>query len=199
MLPKVFRAQLRRPSKGDWTEMVKKDLEDFKINLSFDKIKRTSKDSFKKIVILACKKYSFNNLLLKQTKRQEKSENSKGNKLKYSKLQMQNYLSSSKITMKEAKLLFKIRTNMLEVKKNYKRKGSKNEQVSNEDITCPLCKKHIDSEENVFKCEELSNMNTSDVEFEDLFSNNEEKMFKCLKHFQKLWKLRQTKLENQNL
>ena len=66
MLPKVFRAQLRRPVKGDWTEIVKKDLEDFDIKLSFDEIRRKTKDSFKKIVIEACKKYSFKNLLLKQ-------------------------------------------------------------------------------------------------------------------------------------
>ena len=99
---------------------------------------------------------------------------------------MQSYLRSNKITMKEKKLLFKIRTNILEVRKNYK-------QASN-DILCPLCEKHIDSEENILQCEELNN--NSDVQFDDLYSNNEEKMSKCLKHFQKLWKLRQTKLTN---
>ena len=36
MLPRVFRAQIRNPTKGDWPELVKKDLEDFKINLSLE-------------------------------------------------------------------------------------------------------------------------------------------------------------------
>ena len=59
MLPKVFRAQLRRPSKGDWTEIVQNDLRDFEIKLSFNEIKKTSEYSFKKKVIEACRKYSL--------------------------------------------------------------------------------------------------------------------------------------------
>ena len=76
MLPKVFRAQLRRPSKGDWTEIVQNDLIDFEIKLSFEEIKKTSEYSFKKKVIEACRKYTFKQLLSKQEKRRQQSENS---------------------------------------------------------------------------------------------------------------------------
>ena len=61
MLAKVFRAQMRRPSKGDWIELVQKDLEDFKINLSFDEIKKMNQIIFKKKVIQACKTYTLFN------------------------------------------------------------------------------------------------------------------------------------------
>ena len=40
MLPRVFNAQLRNPRKGDWSTIVMKDLEDFKITLTFEKISR---------------------------------------------------------------------------------------------------------------------------------------------------------------
>ena len=72
-------------------EIVLKDLEDFEINLSFDDIKKMNKNVFKKKVIKACKIYTFNKLLLKQEKRREKNNDSKGKRLNYSKLEMQNY------------------------------------------------------------------------------------------------------------
>ena len=116
---------------------------------------------------------------------------------------MQNYLISDKITVKEAKTLFKIRTNMLEVRNNYKTKNKYSSQNDNDDdkdngnkdydddILCPLCKKHLDSEENILKCEELG---TNTIKFDDLFSKDENKMAIAIKEFQKLWKKRQIKL-----
>ena len=88
--------------------------------------------------------------------------------------------------MKEAKLLFRIRTNMLKVHSNYKNNykiAKQSEANSRDEILCPLCFKHIDTEENILKCEELNN--SSDVQFDDLYSQKEEKMVKCLKHFHK--------------
>ena len=143
---------------------------------------------FKKKVIQACKTYTLTQLLLKQEKRREKSNDSKGNKLNYVKLELQSYLKSNKFTSKEAKILFKIRTNMLEVRKNYKGKDN--------DINCPLGDGHIDTEENILKCEKLKidNDNDSETNFNDLFSKNDEKVAKTLKQFYKKWKIRQQML-----
>ena len=146
------------------------------------------KDIFKKKVINACKKYSLNKLLSKQEKRREKNENSKGRKLNYIKIEMQSYLKSNKIKINESKLLFKIRTNMLEVRKNYK-------QFDN-NVLCPLGDNHIDNEENILKCEKLKTDNDSETQFDDLFSQNEEKVAKTLKIFYKKWKTRSNMLEN---
>ena len=107
---------------------------------------------------------------------------------------MQSYLKSNKISSKEAKILFKIRTNMLEVKINYKRKFSQAEQISNNDLLCPLGDNHLDSEENILKCENLKTDNDSDLKFSDLFSKDEEKVAKTLKQFYKKWKIRQQML-----
>jgi hypothetical protein len=43
-----FLTQWHNPCKGDWTEQVKEDLADFKIQCSFEEIERRSKESFKK-------------------------------------------------------------------------------------------------------------------------------------------------------
>ena len=68
MLPRVFNAQLRNPRKGDWCTIVMKDLEDFKITWTFEKIGKTSELNFKKKIVDACKVYSFNELI-KEMKR----------------------------------------------------------------------------------------------------------------------------------
>ena len=47
MLYRVFKAMVRDPSKGDWIELVKKDLIDFNINLSFEEIGKMKVDNFK--------------------------------------------------------------------------------------------------------------------------------------------------------
>ena len=126
-------------------------------------------------------------LLAKQEKRRQKSEHSKGRRLTYKKFEVQNYLKSEKINVNEAKLLFKIRTNMLEVRNNYKRKYSKNKQdqgsksPSDNELLCPLCSKHLDNEENILHCDELEN--DSDVQFLDLFSKDVDKLSKTVKQF----------------
>ena len=68
MLPKVFRAQLRRPTKGDWSEIVEKDLNDFEIKFNLEDIQKTKESVFKKRVIDACKKFTLKQLLSKQDK-----------------------------------------------------------------------------------------------------------------------------------
>ena len=73
---------------------------------------------------------------------------------------------------------------MLDFKVNFKNKY--------EDILCPLCKNHIDNEENMFLCSELGNIST--YKFNDIFSSNMDLVAKTTKEFQKLWKIRQSKL-----
>lgn len=63
MLYKVFTAQIRSPTNGDWPQIVKQDLDDFNIKLSFQEIKSMKNEKFKNIVKEACKKYTFCNLM----------------------------------------------------------------------------------------------------------------------------------------
>ena len=66
---------------------------------------------------------------------------------------MQKYIQTDEITTKEAKILFKIRTEMFEVKHNFKNRYIKkfNEsQVNEEALLCPLCFYHVDNVQNMF-------------------------------------------------
>ena len=46
LVVRFFKAQLRNPSKGDWTEIVKADLIDFNILESFDELSKIKKKTF---------------------------------------------------------------------------------------------------------------------------------------------------------
>ena len=80
---------------------------------------------------------------------------------------MQPYLLSNKLFVKEAKMLFKIRTRMIEVKRNYKNKYLNKNKSEYESLLCGICKTHEDNTENIFLCPELGNIEEN--RFDDLF------------------------------
>ena len=86
LIVRFFRAQLRNPSTGDWTEIVKNDLKDFQINETFEEISKYSKMAFKRKVAFACKKFTFNKLL------KVKEGHQKGENVSYNQFKIQNYL-----------------------------------------------------------------------------------------------------------
>ena len=70
----------------------------------------------------------------------------KASKIKCTKLEIQDFLISDKLTVQEAKFLFKIRTNMLDFRANFKTKYGNN-QLTNDYLLCPICSNHVDNEE----------------------------------------------------
>ena len=169
---------------------MKKDLTDLNINFSFEEIKKIKKDKFKKIVKEACKKYSFKNLMNK------KDRHEKGRHIKYNELKIQNYLVSEVISTQEAKMLFKIRSEMIDTKENFKHKYTKKSndiQTNLEALLCPLCRLHVDSVETILQCSALPK-NSKNIRFQDFFSNDMKTVSIAIKHFMKIWKIRQNKL-----
>ena len=104
MLYSFFITQWHTPSRGDWTEAVKKDLNDFNIPCSFDFIMGKSKEAFKRLVKVKAKELAIKNLKAK------KETHSKLRNLAYDDLKMQNYLSCEETNICQKKLLFKYRT-----------------------------------------------------------------------------------------
>ena len=68
MLSQFFHTQLTNPSKGDWTETVKGNWEEYGIASDFELLKLKSKESFKKLL----KKKAMAIALEKLQKQQEK-------------------------------------------------------------------------------------------------------------------------------
>ena len=155
MLAKFFQAQSKYPVKGDWTEQVKIDLEDFGIQENWDWIKSKSVNSFKRLVKKKAKQYALSEFLRK------KSIHSKLDNIEYTELKMQKYLSSGLVSASQGKILLKFRSRMANYDNNF---GSS-------ESACKLCQNHPDSQEYIYKCE--FNQNNVEVrgEYEDIFKN----------------------------
>ena len=170
LLLKFFKAQDREPSKDDWSATVKKDLEDFEIDETFEDITQYSKTSWQNKVRQSMKAKAFEDLLESQT------ELSKGSNLNYGDLKMRSYLKSNHINIKQAKLIFKIRTRMMNVKTNYKQNYN--------DLSCPCCKLELATQEHMaMTCEKLS-FKISQKEYLSFFGQNEDDMAKVVKKFE---------------
>ena len=114
MLYKFFSTQWRLPTnRKDWTEMVKADLEDFDISADLDLIKAKSADSFKNMVKVKSKEFAWKKFM------GDKIDHSKLDNLWYSDLNIQNYLTASKFTAEEARMLFLFRTRMANFEENF--------------------------------------------------------------------------------
>ena len=144
-----------------------------------------SKNIFKKIVKNACKNIALEEMI------KEKEKLSKMEHCTYSTLKMQDYLMNKNISMRQKKLLFKLRCRMTKVGYNFGKK-----------VPCPLCKIHEDSQEKILdciilkiNCEELYQQ--KDEKYEDIFSPNLTKLEKIANIFQKCFESREELLEQQ--
>ena len=124
----------------------------------------------------ACKRTAFNYLL------KLKDGHSKGSEIIYGSFKLQNYLNSEIINSRQAKLLFKLRSRMVEVRNNYRGKYANN-------FFCPLCGDttgEIDTQQHLLLCDKLGNGLNSDVpNYDFIFSFNLEKMKEVVVNFEK--------------
>jgi hypothetical protein len=158
MLSKVFYTQWKHPVKDDWTTQVQRDLEDLKIELSLDEIKKKSDYSFKRLVKIKMKEFTLDYLL------EIKQRHSKMDNLHYAELKMQNYLTDDDISVKEAKNLFRFRTRVAKFKENFK-----NSYVG---IACPLCLVQPDTQAHCVQCPVMKTRLTIEGTFSDIFSED---------------------------
>ena len=187
LILKFFNAQNQNPLKGDWVLQVLQDLTDFEIKMTFEEIQSTSKYSFKCLVKKAMQTKAFEWLEI------EKDKLSKVKNVNFSKLQIQDYLLPNSLEMKQQKLLFQLRTRMVELKSNFKRKHNDN--------LCPICHKDGDDQTHLLQCSELINgLNLlSEKEIilhEDIFSEIVEKQARVTRLFESLFNFRKKLLEH---
>ena len=100
-----------------------------------ENIKSSSKESFKNLVKKKCAELAFTDLM------KEKAEKSKMKNLSYDKLAMQEYLTTDILNSQQKKLIYKIRTRMIETPDCYGR---------NE--ICRLCNLARDEMSHVIDC-----------------------------------------------
>ena len=167
-------------ARNDWTETVKNDFEFFNLDLNIETIKSYKKEKFAKIVQKKVKEAAFQYLLDK------KSDHSKMDGIVYDQeLNTQEYLKNSSFSPHLAKLLFKFRCRMIQVRMNFK--------LSHADFNCPLCLKNevapeyfSDSQSHLLTCSVIRrssivlSANTT-VKYEHIFSKNTDEMLQAIK------------------
>ena len=142
MVYKFFLVQWKYPSRNDWTEQVKIDLEDFGLKPDLDYIKTKSKEGFKTIVKNKAKEYAFMKFVTK------KENHSKLRELFYSELKTQEYLKNKNLSANQAQTVFSYRTRMSAYSENFR--------GTNGHSPCPLCLGHMDSQAASFQCPEIA-------------------------------------------
>ena len=161
LLFKFLQAQLRKPSKNDWGQTVIKDLEILEIDMPLSEIASISSDAFKKEVNERIGKEALKYL------NNEKSKHSKVLHIPHSEMHLQDYLSPSEMSVKEAKFLFQLRCRMIDVRANYAGGFA--------DLSCPLCKVEVDSQRHLMYCKKLdgeSDLVSEMPNYEDLFGTD---------------------------
>ena len=94
---------------------------------------------------------------------------------KYTHIEMQDYLrTEAKIEISEKQDIFKMRSRMIDINKNMKRKRM--------NFECDACKKigkiKKETQKHVFKCKQLNNHNKyiTNINYKDIFGKNIEKI-----------------------
>ena len=101
MLHQFFITQWNKPTRGDWTETAKDNLEEFGLKADFGFLKSKSKTSFKNILKKKAKECAYKELTEKQAK------HSKMENLQYTELAIQNYFLHPGINIDEIRSIFK--------------------------------------------------------------------------------------------
>ena len=127
----VFLQQISSSIKGNFVKVVRKDLTQLKINLSFNQISNLSKTNFKKIVKTSCSEYVFQYLL------NEKAKLSKGSEIIYKHFETQPYFQPlSNLTLSQTRFVFQVRTRNLFLKSNFPNKFS---NITSKNVQVFLC------------------------------------------------------------
>ena len=179
MLSIFFFTQWNNPTKGDWCEQIKSDLEEFGISCNFELIKSKTKNAFKNLVKIKAKEQTLKILTEKQSK------HSKMSKLHYSEIKIQDYFHLPKVKINQKRTIFKWRTHMENFAENYRgREGPS---------LCPLCETHLDNQETSVRCPEVKkelniNANIKDVFEEDISLKTIETISEVIKLREKVTK-----------
>ena len=155
MVYRFFEAQMKNRNSKDWATTIMKDLEELKINISMEEIKKMKKGTFMNTLRLHTNQHALNYLSEKQ------ASHSKVNNWSHSMLKMQKYLKPNmeKIRIEDCQLIFKLRCRVTRAKINMKGLF--------DTFECRACEINEESQEHIINCEVLRGMNKYDIEVPD--------------------------------
>ena len=140
LIRRVLMAQISKPAKGDWCNVVREDMDSLGLEISFEEVGAMNKEQLKILIDNQLAKHAFEDL------NSEKAKFSKMTSISYDRLEIQSYLADPQLSVKLKQLTFKWRTRMISVGWNFGQK-----------LLCPLCKMEEDTQNHLFHCHFLSN------------------------------------------
>ena len=158
LVKQFFDVQVKYPVKNDWVLSVKSDLKTLNINLTFDEIKKETKDYFSKLVKAKVRSGAFEDFM------KVKRVQSKMSNLNYEKLELQSYFKTNNISVKTARSIFAYRTRTSQCKVNFR-----TQYINNLECPVPGCKEE-DSQQHLLDHSTRDNVESSS--YTKLFSAN---------------------------
>ena len=143
LMYKFFETQSARRYQKDWVSTVLKDIDELDLNLNFDDIKCMKKSSFTDMVKIRIENKTLEYL------NHKKAAHTKVLHIKHTQLKMKRYLlpSEAKQNKEESQLIFKLRSQMTNLKMNYK--------GIYDSYECEACGLEDESQGHLLECKEI--------------------------------------------
>ena len=187
IVPKYYFAQKEKPSRGDFCQMVARDMKEIKLYLSEDEITKSNKKFFKKLVKQKCRQTAIDNFKKLQLSHKKVRD------IQYVTHEPQTYLTSSMFNDRERGVLLSLRTHMT---RNMKANFTKQFKTHSCQLKCDITS--LDSQEHLMVCTELSphiEKHMRDIQYNDMYSQDIHKQLGVAKLFVQLLDLRDKRLE----
>ena len=180
MIYRFFKTQNKNRTSKDWITTILKDLDEIKMNVTFEEIEIMKKMKYLKMVKIKTDQSALEKLIIM------KSNHSKVRHLKHFGVKMQKYFlpNGNKISQEEIRIIFKLRARMTNVKMNMKGNYLNYE--------CDLCNKE-ESQEHILECTEIESIkknSTKVLSYEKIFYGNVKEQFEVAKAFNENMKKR---------
>ena len=167
LIRKVYEIQKLKDCKDDYHKLIIKEKEKYNIHYTDEQIVRMGKSKFKKLVNTQVNTKAFDEYS-NSTKSKLQGIIKSTKQAKDKKSQVQEYLSTNKLTTAEKQTLFELRCRNYNVKTNFS---------SNflEDMSCRLCNDpgSIENEEHIFSaaCQSSIQVENSKSKFDDIYGS----------------------------
>ena len=157
---KIYSKQKEKVSKGDWFDLLLKDLKFVGIELDEKEIKEMSKQEYKKKIKYLVEKAAFKYFT------EEQKSHSKLESLKYEELKVQSYLTERRFSKNERKLLVLLRSRCFSAKVHFKK-------LFKENLQCSLGCSYNEDQNHIFtQCIWLNH--SRDIAYENIFKGTNE-------------------------
>ena len=151
LIYKFFQSQKNHETSKDWVTTIRKDLKELNINMNFDDIQSMKKSEFKKMINQKIEMKTKNVL------NEKKSNHSKVKNLQHNDIGIRKYLKhgQTQILVEERQLIFKLRTQMTNVKMNFR--------GMYDSFQCEICYEEDESQQHIMECRKLNEISHENI------------------------------------